>query len=296
MSSNIKIEKIAGFTAIFLMGIGIIQVILGETVSKSVALTANGIDCMGDGFVSSVVWVGLKYFNKPADHKFHFGYYKIENLASITAAIIMIILASYIAFRSYNQLTDPHEIKSPIIGIIVALFAGIVAIILGIIKYKEGKKSNLSSVKLEAFNTIKDATASFLAVTGLIISNYGYPKADAIVGFIIAAIILTIGFAAIKESSFMLVDACDNYCIDQREVVLDIARNIKGVKASHVVRLRRTGPIFQGEIEIEVPSVMTIREVHEIKTKINKAVKKEFPDIEQLTIIAVPFKNDDEVA
>ena len=80
-----NIDSLAGATALIFIGLGIAQIILSEFVSKSVALTANGIDCIGDGFVSAVVWVGLKFIKKPADDRFHFGYYKIENLASIAA-------------------------------------------------------------------------------------------------------------------------------------------------------------------------------------------------------------------
>lgn len=121
-------DKLAGITALILIGLGIIQIILGEIILRSVALTANGIDCIGDGFVSGVVWIGLMFFKKPADDKFHYGYYKMENLASISAAIVMLLLAGYIAFRSYNQFINPHEVNSPIIGAIVALTAALIAI------------------------------------------------------------------------------------------------------------------------------------------------------------------------
>ena len=207
-------DRLAGITTICLISLGIIQIILGETISKSVALTANGIDCIGDGFVSGVVWIGLLFFKKPANERFHYGYYKMENLASILAAVVMIGLAIYIIFRSYNQLIDPHEVNTPILGAFVALIAAIVAIGLGVYKYKKGKKSKMGSVRLEAFNTIKDGTASGLTVVALIFDYYGYFIADAIVGFIIAGIIVTIGFTAIKEASYMLVDACDMECID----------------------------------------------------------------------------------
>ncbi|PNX45707.1 MAG: hypothetical protein BV457_09055, partial [Thermoplasmata archaeon M9B1D] len=169
-----KADRLAGITTATLMGLGILQIILGETVSKSVALTANGIDCIGDGFVSAVVWVGLKFFRKPADEKFHYGYYKMENLASIAAASVMMILAGYIVFRSYNQYVNPHPVSFPLLGAIVAFIAAVIAIGLGVYKYKKGSKSKMSSVKLEAFNTIKDGTASGLAVVALIFDIYGY--------------------------------------------------------------------------------------------------------------------------
>jgi cation diffusion facilitator family transporter len=287
-----KAQNVAGITLLILVVLGVIQIILGETVSKSVALTANGIDCIGDGFVSGIVWVGLRFFRRPADHKFHYGYYKLENLAAISAAIVMIVLASYITYRSYLQLTDPHDIELPIVGAIIALIAALIAWGLGFKKYLEWKQSNLSSVKLDAFNTIKDGTASFLAVIALLLSGYGYPIADAVVGFIIAAIILSIGFATIKESSYILVDACDTECIEQGQVIRNLVDKIDGVKSAKILRLRRTGPVLQGEIEIHVPGDMSIAEVNKIRSEINKMLKERIPDIERLTVVAIPYEEE----
>ncbi len=283
-----KVQSIAGLTVVILVVLGIIQIVLSATISKSVALTANGIDCIGDGFVSGIVWIGLRYFRKPADHRFHFGYYKLENLAAIVAALVMIILASYITYRSYLQLTDPQDIQMPLIGALVAFIAALIAWGLGIKKYKEWKQSNLSSVKLDAYNTIKDGTASFLAVIALLISGYGYPVADAVVGFVIAGIILSIGFATIKEASYVLVDACDTECLEQGQVMMKFVNGLEGVHSAKVVRLRRTGPVLQGEIEIHVPGDMSISEVNAIRNKIVSHLKETIPDIERMTVIALP--------
>lgn len=278
-------DKLAGITTLILVGLGVIQIILGELFLRSVALTANGIDCIGDGFVSGVVWIGLMFFKKPADEKFHYGYYKMENLASIAAAIVMMLLAGYIVFRSYYQFTDPHEVTAPLFGLIVALIAAIIAIGLGIYKYKRGSK--MGSVKLEAFNTIKDGAASGLTVVALVFDYFGYYIADAIVGFIIAGVIVTIGFAAIRESSFMLVDACDGECIDRSYVIKKIVEEIPEIESAHVVRLRRAGPVHQGEVEIKVSCDMTVREFNAIKQKLIKKVQAKFPDVERLTVTAM---------
>ena len=281
-------DRLAGITTVTLMLLGILQIILGETISKSVALTANGIDCIGDGFVSAVVWTGLKFFKKPADHKFHFGYFKMENLAAIGAAVVMIALAVYIIFRSYIQFINPHPVQLPILGAVVAFIAALIAIGLGVYKYVKGKKSKMSSVKLDAFNTIKDGVASGLTVFALIFASFGYYIADAVVGFIIACIIVSIGFAAIKESSYTLLDACDGYCILQGSEVKKIAESVEGVKSAQVVRLRRSGPVAQGEIEIKVSGDMSVKELDEIRKKIQKLAKEKYPDIERLTVTALP--------
>ena len=279
-----KADNLAGITTIILIGLGVIQIILGVTISKSVALTANGIDCIGDGFVSAVVWVGLLFFKKPANEKFHYGYYKMENLASALAAIIMIGLAIYIIFKSYNQLINPQPVNTPILGASVAFIATIIAIGLGAYKYVKGKKSKMSSVKLEAFNTIKDGTSSGLAVVALILSSMGFFIADAIVGFIIAGIIVTIGFSAIKESSYMLIDACDMECVDRSYMIKKIAEEVENVESAYLIRLRKSGPIYQGELEIRVSFDLTIKDFDKAKNKIIKKVKSVFPEVERLTI------------
>jgi cation diffusion facilitator family transporter len=286
-------ETLAGFTAMFLIGIGIVQIILGEFYSRSVALTANGIDCVGDGFVSSVVWFGLRFFSRPADHKFHYGYYKLENYALGLAAIVMIALAGYIVYRSYNQYVDPHELELPLLGAAVAFIAGAVAMILGVIKYVRHKNSNLQSARLEAFNTIKDGTASFMAVAAIIIAGYGYPIADAIVGFIIAGIIISIAFSALKESSYILLDACDGTCIDSREVIRTLAEDHPDVTKAHIVRLRRTGPVVQGELEIVLPADMTINDLDRIKEELHRDLETKMPNIERLVITAISDKKTD---
>jgi cation diffusion facilitator family transporter len=283
-----NIEHATSITVISLMILGILQIIIGETISKSVALTANGIDCIGDGFVSAIVWVGLRYFRRPADHKFHYGYYKIENLAAIAAAAVMFILAGYIIYRSYIELINPHEISLPILGAMLALVATIIAWGLGIFKYIKGKQRNLSSLKLDAFNTIKDGTASFLTVIALVLAANGVLIADALVGFIIAFIIFSIGFASIKESSYVLVDACDASCIDIGPMIKNLAEGVPGVKKAHIVRLRRTGPVIQGELEIEVAGDMTVKELYKIRKSIEKLIKKNVPDLDRLLIIAHP--------
>ena len=279
-----KADNLTGITTITLIGLGLIQLILGETISKSVALTANGIDCIGDGFVSAVVWVGLLFFKKPANEKFHYGYYKMENLASALAAIIMIGLAIYIVFRSYNQLINPQPVNTPILGASIAFIAAIIAIGLGVYKYIKGKKSKMSSIKLEAFNTIKDGTSSGLAVVALILSSMGFLISDAIVGFIIAGIIVTIGFSAIKESSYMLIDACDMECVDRSYMIKKIAEEVENVESAYLIRLRKSGPIYQGELEIRVSFDLTIRDFDKVKNRIIKKVQSAFPEVERLTI------------
>ena len=287
-----RTETVALVTTISLVSLGIIQIILGETISRSVSLIANGFDCIGDGFVSGIVWGGLQFFKRPADQRFHFGYYKLENLASIAATIVMFILAGYIIFRSYNQMMNPEVVKLPFIGAFIACIAGFIGIGLGVYKIIRCRDEGLSSVKLDAFNTIKDGTTSFLTVVALLLSSTGYTVADSIIGFIIAGLIVTIGFAAIKEAGYMLVDACDGDCLMYSVLIKTYAERVPGVKAAQVVRLRRTGPVIQGELEIMVPGEMTVSELDHVQSEIIRISTEKISELERLTITVAPFEKE----
>jgi cation diffusion facilitator family transporter len=202
----------------------------------------------------------------------------------------MFLLAGYIILRSYFQLINPQVVKLPLIGAIVAFFAALIAISLGIYKIIKNKHVNMNSVKLDAFNTIKDGTTSFLTVVALLLSSFGYHIADAVIGFIIAGIIVTIGFAAIKEAGYILVDACDGDCLMYGVLIKTYAERVKGVQAAQIVRLRRTGPVIQGELEITVPGELSVFELNKIQTEIVRICSEKISELERLTITAIPLE------
>ncbi|MBN2599848.1 MAG: cation transporter, partial [Candidatus Thermoplasmatota archaeon] len=190
------------------------------------------------------------------------------------------------------QLLNPEEIQLPFLGALVAFIAGVVAIGLGVYKIMKCKAMKISSVKLDAINTIKDGTTSFLTVSALILSSYGYTVADSIIGFIIAGLIVTIGFAAIKEAGYMLVDACDGDCLMYGILIKTYAERVNGVRSAQVVRLRRTGPVIQGELEIIVPGEMTVAELDRVQSEILKVSSEKITELERLTITVVPFEKE----
>ena len=90
----------------------------------------------------------------------------------------------------------------------------------------------------------------------------------------------------INESIFILVDACDEECVDISYIIKIITEECMDVKIAHVVRLRKSGPIFQGEMGIEASDEMTIKEFKTLKNNIKKRITKIFSEIERITITA----------
>jgi divalent metal cation (Fe/Co/Zn/Cd) transporter len=88
----------------------------------------------------------------------------------------------------------------------------------------------------------------------------------------------------------MLLDACDGDCLMYGVLIKTYAERVPGVQTAQVVRLRRTGPVIQGELEITVPGEMTVAELNKVQSEIIRISREKISELERLTITVVPFE------
>src|SRR5215204_3243697 len=203
-------QRIAKVSVITLISIGIAELITGF-VSGSVVATADGIDSLSDAMISFIVLLGLRIAHRPADKKFHFGYHKVESFAALMAAIGMVVIGCVIFYHSYQSLVNPHEIKQPILTMVVLAAAGAISLHRAFQMRIIANKYNLLSLKTDARNSIKDGSASVVGFFSVLVaSQFGILQADAIGGMIIAGYIFSVSYISLKRSSLILVDAWEN--------------------------------------------------------------------------------------
>ena len=203
-------QRIAKISVITLVGIGIVELIMGH-ISGSVVATADGVDSMSDAMISLIVLIGLRVARRPADRKFHFGYHKVESFAALIAAMGMIAIGAFIVYHSYEGLINPKEIQQPIPTMIVLGIAAAISLHRAFQMRGIANKYNLLSLKTDAKNSIKDGSASVLGfLSVLIATQFGFLQADAIGGLVIAGFIFSVAYVSVKQSSLILVDAWQN--------------------------------------------------------------------------------------
>src|SRR5712691_8956641 len=149
-------QKIAKISVITLLSIGIVELLIGQ-ISGSVVATADGLDSVSDAMISFIVFMGLVIAGRPADKKFHFGYYKVESFAALIAAIGMIVVGSIILYQSSASLLlqHKHEIHQPILTMIVLAAASVISLYRAIQMRNIANRHNLLSLKTDAKNSIK---------------------------------------------------------------------------------------------------------------------------------------------
>ena len=279
-----RITKISIFT---LISLGFLLLFTG-LLSGSVALRGDGVHTIADAFVSLIVLFGLRMLHKPPTERFQFGYYKMENFASMIMAIFLIFIGIWVFYSSYLSLIHPKELTFPIVGLVVSLFAAAAFFLLAMYKRKVANMLGSVALKTDAKNSIKTGFASSIVFLGIAFSYLGYFRVEAVAGMVIAIFIFVISYGTIKESSLILVDGCA--CPGIRGNLKSIAESVKGVKDVHEIMLRKSGPYVVGEMHVKVDGNLSVYAANEIVEKIEKLIQKRMPVLKKLTIKVEPEK------
>jgi divalent metal cation (Fe/Co/Zn/Cd) transporter len=245
-------KRIAKISVITLLAIGVVEIVTGY-LSGSVVASADGIDSISDATISFIVLLGLRIAHRPADKKFHFGYHKVESFAALMAAIGMVAIGIAIFYNSYQSLIHPHEIKEPILVMIVLAGASALSLHRAFQMRKIANKYNLLSLKTDARNSIKDGSASVIGFFSILIATqFGFLQMDAI-GDMIKKII--------------------------SEQFVNESFNIKNVL------LRSSGMVDQAEIHIELSGDEPLSDIEMLSLRIEMSIRSKIPSLEKISII-----------
>ena len=278
-------KRIAKISVVTLLAIGVVEIVTGY-LSGSVVATADGIDSVSDAMISFIVLLGLRIAHKPADKKFHFGYHKVESFAALMAAIGMIVIGIVIFYNSYQSFIHPHEIKQPILVMIVLAGASALSLHRAFQMRKIAHKYNLLSLKTDARNSIKDGSASVIGFFSILVATqFGFLQMDAIGGMIIAGYIFSVSYISLKRSSLILVDSWQNPDLTDmiKKIISEQFGNIV-IEVKNVL-LRSSGMVDQAEIHIELSGDEPLSDIEMLSLGMEMAIRAKIPSLEKITII-----------
>jgi cation diffusion facilitator family transporter len=267
-----------------LLAIGIAEIVI-STATGSLTLSADGLDSMADALVSFIVWFGITMLRKPKSKLFHFGYTKIESFAAFVAAVVIVVLGAFIVYHAYERIIlHPVQMMNPEITMIALIAAGSISLHRAFRVRSIAKKYNLISLNLDAKNSIKDGSASFVGFGSVLAEYFGIAYMDSVGSMIIAGYIFYMAYTAFRESTLVLIDAVKNPLLEN-----DIAEFVEHKFNVNVddVLIRPLGHAFSAQLHVVLDQNLTLKEAYEILTKINAAVSERF-GTEETTVIPRP--------
>jgi len=249
------------------------KAIVGITV-HSTAMVLDAVNNFSDVMSSVVTIIGTKIASKKPDKKHPLGHGRVEYLAQMIIAALIIYAGITALWESVKKIIEPVEAEHSAVSLAVISVAVVVKIILGFYVKKQGKKAKsdllISSGKDAHFDAIL-STAVLVSAVILMLFRFNI---EAYVSVVISLFIFKAGVEIIFEAvDDMLGHRVETeYTRKVKESVLSFPE-VHGV---YDVVLHNYGPDrYLGSLHIEIDDTMTADKIDTLTRNITEKVFKD---------------------
>ena len=281
-------KRQAALLAIF-GGVAILLIkLIAYFVSNSVALLSDALESIVNITASGLMLFSVWLSEKPADDSHNYGHQKIEEISCMLEGIFIIAAALLIVNAAAGRLfSDVLPVQLNLaIGISMAATAlnGVLSWFLA----RTAKKSGSAALEGDSKHLMSDVISSAGVWVGLfIVELTGWGPVDAILAFVVAALIGRMGLGLIFKSCQHLMDnSCKEEEAKIREVLL---RHKFRFIDFHDMKTRRNGNMVFAELHLSVDGSLSVSEAHDLTDHLENELKSELPNA-SLTIHVEPKK------
>lgn len=267
--------------------------LVGGFFAQSQALIADGIHTLSDLASDFVVLIAAQHAHKDADDNHPYGHGRIETLATVILALMLAGVAVGIFLHAWGKLFSGEPLHAPHwLAILFAALAIVSKETLFHYTMRTAKRINSKMLVANAWHHRSDVISSVVVLVGIAGTQLGILWLDSVAAMIVAVMILYLAIRMILDSTNELVDTgVDN---DTADAIRNFIRPLPGVEDVHMLRTRMMGGNILADAHIQVSSLISVSEGHQIAEHVNRELKAAFPDITDVTIHIDP--EDDETA
>lgn len=253
--------------------------LVGGVLGNSQAVVADGVHSLTDSSTDITILLGVGFWSKPPDSTHPHGHRRIETLITTAIGILLMAVATGLAYRAIATLQTPRG-HAP--GWI-ALVAAVVSILSkeGLFRWTAsvGRRISSSAILANAWHHRSDAFSSVpVAVAVLaarVMPEWGFVDhlAGAVVSVFIFRAGLQIAWPAVKE--LVDVGASD----EELERIRKVACQTPGVRDIHGIRTRYVGGSIKVDLHVLVDGDMSVYRGHEIAESVKDRLIESGPDV-----------------
>lgn len=245
----------------------------GGIMSGSLALLSDALHNLSDTFATFIAYLATIIGKRKANQKKTFGYKRLEILAALLNAVILIVVCVFLLLEAYERWQDPRPIKSMIMLVVamIGLLANLYAVV--ILKKDAGKSLN---VKAAYIHLIGDSLSSVVVIIGgVLIHIFQVYWIDPLITFLISIYIIREAFVILKEAvNILMQSAPDNLDLSKVKNRVEQIPEVNHMHHLHAWML--TDAEIHMEAHVELNNDLNVSELKVIQAKIEEALQKEF--------------------
>ena len=288
--SRLELGILSGIVGIVLNVILSVCKMIFGVITKSVSIIADGANNIFDAISSVISLVGFKISGKPADDEHPFGHGRVEYISALTLAFFILIMGVELIKTSFDKFSNPETVIFSVPAVIVLVFSIFGKIWLALFNRKIGKLMNSVAVDAVVTDSIGDIAATTCSLIALVASKFTDWPVDAVMGIIVALVIIYAGIDIIRGTMGPLLgEPPDKEIVEKLEKLVLSADGVVGI---HDLVLHSYGNSkIYGSLHAEVPADIDILHSHDTIDLIERQIKEKLGI--EISIHMDPIINDE---
>ncbi len=260
-----RLGIVLGLTTAYL-----IAEVIGGLLTHSLALLADAGHMLTDVAGLGLALMAIQFAERPATPERTYGFYRVEILAALINAVVLIGISGYILYEAYHRFRNPQQVQSgAMLGVATV---GLVVNIIGIRLLRSASEESLN-MKGAYYEVLSDMLTSIgVIVAAIIMLTTGWYYADPIISAAIGLFILPRTWMLLKDAVGVLLEGTpsDVNVTSLREAIA----GVHGVASVHDLHV---WSLTSGVNAMSVHAVLADHALHdEVLAAVQKKVTSEF--------------------
>lgn len=253
---------------------------IGGILSNSLALISDAVHNLSDTMAIIISYVAMLIGKKDSTDKNTFGFKRIEILAALFNAVVLIAISIYLFFEAYERFINPEPIKGATMFIVATI--GLLGNLISVVLLHKDSAHNLN-VKAAYLHLIGDTLSSVGVIIGsVLIYFWNVNWVDPLLTIIIGLIIIRGTWGILKETIEILMQASPaGLDIQKIKSALEKHPDVMNIHHVHTWSLSDNIVHFQGHVEVN--KNLSIEQVDKIRIKLENILHRDFK-IDHITI------------
>lgn len=242
--------------------------------AHSTAMVLDAVNNFSDVLSSLVAIIGTKIASRKPDKKHPLGHGRVEYLAQMIIAALIIYAGLTAMIESVKKIITPVEPEHSALSLAIISVAIVVKIVLGLFVRKQGKKVKSDLLMSSGTDALFDAILSTAVLVSAVILLVFKFNIEAYVSVAISLFILKAGLEIIFEA----VDDMLGHRVEAEytKKVKECVNSFDEVHGAYDIVLHNYGPErYLGSVHIEVDDTMTAHQIDALTRNITDKVYKD---------------------
>lgn len=253
---------------------------IGGVFSNSLALISDAFHNLSDTLAIVISYFAMVAGRKKSTLKNTFGFKRIEILAALFNALVLIVVSLYLFYEAYSRFMNPEQIKGSLMFIVATV--GLVGNLISVLLLHKDSSHNLN-VKAAYLHLLGDTLSSVGVILGsVLIYFWNLYWIDPLLTVVIGLFILRGSWVIIKESIEILMQASPaNLDLEVIKAEMEKHPEIKNIHHIHAWRLSDT--ITHFECHADVKNNINMHEADRLRSELEAILSHQF-EIDHITI------------